>query len=47
MYKNENETLEQAQINKYKNIIDKFDKKDGAIIEVVCGWGGFDETALT
>ncbi len=46
MYKNQTETLEQAQINKYKNIIDKFDKKNGSIIEVGCGWGGFAETAL-
>ncbi len=46
MYKNQTETLEQAQINKYKNIIDKFDKKNGSIIEVGCGWGGFAETVL-
>ncbi|AJI46440.1 class I SAM-dependent methyltransferase [Francisella philomiragia] len=46
MYKNQDETLEQAQINKYKNIIDKFDRKNGSIIEVGCGWGGFAETAL-
>ncbi|MBK2357714.1 SAM-dependent methyltransferase [Francisella hispaniensis] len=47
LYKNQNETLEQAQINKYKNIVDKLDKKDGSIIEIGCGWGGFAETALT
>ncbi|AIT09976.1 cyclopropane-fatty-acyl-phospholipid synthase [Candidatus Francisella endociliophora] len=46
LYKSENETLEQAQINKYQNIIDKLDKKDGSIIEIGCGWGGFAETAL-
>ncbi|WKL76381.1 class I SAM-dependent methyltransferase [Francisella tularensis subsp. mediasiatica] len=28
LYKNENETLEQAQINKYKNIIDIVNPKD-------------------
>lgn len=46
LYKSEDETLEQAQINKYQNIIDKLDKKDGSIIEIGCGWGGFAETAL-
>jgi cyclopropane-fatty-acyl-phospholipid synthase len=46
LYKNEAETLEQAQINKYQNIIDKLDNKNGSIIEVGCGWGGFAETAL-
>ncbi|MED7819438.1 MULTISPECIES: cyclopropane-fatty-acyl-phospholipid synthase family protein [unclassified Francisella] len=46
LYKNANETLEQAQINKYQNIIDKFGKKEGSIIEIGCGWGGFAETAL-
>ncbi|MDE5014612.1 class I SAM-dependent methyltransferase, partial [Francisella tularensis subsp. holarctica] len=40
LYKNENETLVQSQINKYKYIIDKFDKKDGSIIELGCCWGG-------
>jgi cyclopropane-fatty-acyl-phospholipid synthase len=46
LYKDPLETLEQAQINKYKNIVSKFDKKDGSIIEIGCGWGGFAETAV-
>jgi cyclopropane-fatty-acyl-phospholipid synthase len=47
LYKNNNETLEQAQINKYSNILKTFDKKDGSILEVGCGWGGFAEVART
>ncbi|ADA79195.1 cyclopropane-fatty-acyl-phospholipid synthase [Francisella tularensis subsp. tularensis 79201237] len=34
-------------LTKYSRINYKFDKKDGSIIEVGCGWGGFAETALT
>ncbi|QLE79551.1 class I SAM-dependent methyltransferase [Francisella sp. Scap27] len=45
LYKDESETLEQAQINKYNNIIKTFDKKDASILEVGCGWGGFAEVA--
>jgi cyclopropane-fatty-acyl-phospholipid synthase len=47
LYKNNDETLKQAQINKYENIINKFDKKTGSILEVGCGWGGFAEVATT
>ena len=46
LFKNDEESLKQAQVNKYLNIIDKFDKSQGSIIEVGCGWGGFAETAL-
>ncbi|KEI34706.1 cyclopropane-fatty-acyl-phospholipid synthase [Francisella sp. W12-1067] len=46
MFKNQNETLEQAQINKYSNIISKFNKPQGSIIEIGCGWGGFAETVI-
>lgn len=46
IYKHPLETLEQAQINKYANIVSKFDKKSGSIIEIGCGWGGFAETAV-
>ncbi|AJC49363.1 class I SAM-dependent methyltransferase [Allofrancisella guangzhouensis] len=46
IFKNQNETLEQAQINKYTNIIHKFDKSKGSIIEIGCGWGGFAETVI-
>ena len=45
LYKDNNETIEQAQINKYSNITNTFDKKEGSILEVGCGWGGFAEVA--
>lgn len=45
LYENYDETLEQAQINKYKNILKSFNKKQGSILEVGCGWGGFAEVA--
>ena len=45
LYKNNDETLEKAQLNKYSNIINTFDKKEGSILEVGCGWGGFAEVA--
>ncbi|APC97321.1 SAM-dependent methyltransferase [Francisella frigiditurris] len=46
LFKDQDESLEQAQSNKYKNILERFDKKSGSIIEVGCGWGGFAEEAL-
>ena len=46
LFNEDAETLEQAQINKYKNIINSFDKKEASILEVGCGWGGFAEVAL-
>ncbi len=47
LYRTANDTLEQAQINKYSNILKTFDKKEGAILEVGCGWGGYAEIATT
>lgn len=41
------ETLIQAQDNKYQRILDQLSvKKDDSILEVGCGWGGFAEKAL-
>lgn len=45
LYRSNEETLEQAQVNKYENILKTFDKKEGTILEVGCGWGGFAEVA--
>ncbi len=40
-FKNENDTLEKAQENKYELICRKLDLKDGdRLIDVGCGWGG-------
>lgn len=45
IYKDQNETLEQAQHNKYDRIVDCLDQKSGSLLEVGCGWGGFAERA--
>lgn len=39
------DSLENAQINKYKRIIDKIDINGADILEIGCGWGGFAEVA--
>lgn len=42
LFKNKNESLEDAQKNKYQRIIDTIGPKKGEhILEVGCGWGGF------
>lgn len=45
LFKNENETLEQAQNNKYDRILDRLDGDKGSLLEIGCGWGGFAERA--
>lgn len=45
IYKNPDETLEQAQHNKYDRIIDHLGRDSGKILEIGCGWGGFAERA--
>ncbi len=47
LYKNGNETLEQAQYNKYDRILSRLEKPSGRILEVGCGWGGFAQRALS
>lgn len=46
LYKDQNESLEQAQHNKYDRIIDELGKNSGSVLEVGCGWGGFAERAI-
>jgi cyclopropane-fatty-acyl-phospholipid synthase len=41
-----NENLEQAQKNKYANIIKYLPSKTSKILEIGCGWGGFMQEAL-
>jgi cyclopropane-fatty-acyl-phospholipid synthase len=47
LYRDEAETLEQAQANKYERILAQLDLGGGeSILEIGCGWGGFMEAAL-
>lgn len=41
LYLNDNDDLTTAQNNKYDRLIDRFDRPDGDLLEVGCGWGGF------
>ena len=46
LYRSDNESLEQAQTNKYASIIDRMGAGEGDhVLEVGCGWGGFAEYA--
>ena len=40
------DSLEQAQYNKYDRILQRLDIKSGRLLEIGCGWGGFVEHAL-
>jgi cyclopropane-fatty-acyl-phospholipid synthase len=39
------DSLEQAQINKYDRIIQRLDIKNKSLLEIGCGWGGFANRA--
>jgi len=44
VYEKPNDSLEQAQKNKYQKLIDLLEVKDGnKVLEIGCGWGGFSE----
>jgi len=44
VYKNENDDLEIAQRNKFQELINLMNIKDGnKVLEIGCGWGGFAE----
>ena len=44
IFNSSNETLEQAQINKYNKLINMVRPKKGdRVLEIGCGWGGFAE----
>lgn len=45
LYQGQECSLQQAQSNKYKRIIDHFGKPSGRLLEIGCGWGGFAEQA--
>lgn len=46
IFHNDNQSLTQAQHNKYDRIVDRFERRSGNVLEVGCGWGGFAERAL-
>ena len=44
VYKNENESLDSAQKNKFQELINLLNIKEGnKVLEIGCGWGGFAE----
>ena len=44
VFQNSNDSLEQAQKNKYQKLIDLLEVQDGdKVLEIGCGWGGFSE----
>jgi len=45
LYKDKDESLTQAQHNKYDRMIDCTGKNSGSLLEVGCGWGGLAERA--
>jgi cyclopropane-fatty-acyl-phospholipid synthase len=46
IFRSEEETLENAQYNKYDRLLDCLPSRSGNILEVGCGWGGFAERAI-
>lgn len=46
LYKDDKETLQLAQMNKYDRIVERLEAPSGSILEIGCGWGGFAERAL-
>lgn len=47
IFKDDKETLAQAQHNKYNRILERFGRNSGSILEIGCGWGGFAENAVS
>ena len=47
IFSNDNESLSEAQHNKYDRILELIGDKSGEILEIGCGWGGFAERAIT
>lgn len=47
LFSNYNQTIEQAQLQKYQHLIDKLNIQTGHhVLEIGCGWGGFMEMAV-
>lgn len=47
LFRRPDDTLEQAQQNKYDRILQRIGPSSGEILEIGCGWGGFAERAVT
>lgn len=46
IFQAQDETLLQAQNNKYDRLLNRLDTKSGNILEIGCGWGGFAERGI-
>ncbi len=46
LYKNTQDTLEDAQLHKYNRILSCLNDTKGSLLEIGCGWGGFAEQAM-
>ncbi len=47
LYHQGDESLEQAQYNKYDRMLERLDTRSGTLLEVGCGWGGLAERAVS
>ncbi len=47
LFKQNDESLEQAQYNKYDRMLERLGRSQGDLLEVGCGWGGLAERATT
>jgi cyclopropane-fatty-acyl-phospholipid synthase len=46
LYQSEQDSLTQAQYNKYDRMLDCINHQSGRLLEVGCGWGGLAERAI-
>lgn len=46
IFKDKQDNLDAAQLNKYDRIIDRLSHRSGRLLEIGCGWGAFAERAL-
>ncbi len=46
LYKTGDESLEEAQYNKYDRILERLQGNSGRLLEIGCGWGGFADRAV-
>ena len=46
IFDNDQQSLEDAQYNKYDHILRRLERSSGRLLEIGCGWGAFAERAL-
>lgn len=46
LFSSDNESLQDAQHNKYDRIVECLDSNSGNLLEIGCGWGGFADRAM-